>query len=461
MLALQDDVSGRLGKSDRVAGGTWHAACYGRLPLTTPFALPLGFAVMLVPPRPAFGAPPSAASADATPSAEPGAKEMSLSSLGQPPRPGPRNRGGASEQDFESYLIDSVPTPLPAVGVEPMGDSNLMAQPPITDTLPELAAPAGTSPAALDESTRVPIPVSGSLAVPDTAEASAAPGWVPTEPQAGPGIPAPGKDALFQVPNGDRQTPDGKLPVVKHTELPLTVPSHSGPAALGKSATPTRDSKLPVLEELLSRVVLHDDSQNARGAIQDEAAKRPDPSLPRDRAPSPDRKELPSLGRQSPDALAVPGVPSLSQGPDAPKPIPPVADQLATGILARAEVVVQEGRTDFHLRLEPPELGTVRIYVVASEQTITARLVVHDEAAHQLITSQLHSLRQSLENAGVSLGNLDVLRGGTGSQDSWQQPQQGPGPDPESAGPDSVRLKPALPRQNPAQVTPGRVDVVV
>lgn len=96
---------------------------------------------------------------------------------------------------------------------------------------------------------------------------------------------------------------------------------------------------------------------------------------------------------------------------------------MAHAVVAHAEIASQEGRTDFHLRLEPPELGTVQIHLTATDNNLVARVVVVHEATRQLIESQADSLRQTLAGVGVTLGGLDVRRDGGGSPGAWQQPQ--------------------------------------
>jgi len=107
-----------------------------------------------------------------------------------------------------------------------------------------------------------------------------------------------------------------------------------------------------------------------------------------------------------------------------PKAEAAVADQVAGSILARAELVQREGSTEFHLRLEPPELGSVHIHLTATDQGISARLVVHESSARQLIQSQLESLRQRLQDGGIALGQFDVTGRG-GGQAGSQQGQRG------------------------------------
>jgi len=112
-------------------------------------------------------------------------------------------------------------------------------------------------------------------------------------------------------------------------------------------------------------------------------------------------------------------------GPPSPNAAPmpsPVADQLTQAFLAHADVVQQAGRTDFHLRLDPPQLGSVQIHLTATDHSVSARIVVAQEGTRQLLQDQSQHLRQGLAQAGLSLGSFDVTRDGGGSRGGGQQP---------------------------------------
>jgi flagellar hook-length control protein FliK len=135
-----------------------------------------------------------------------------------------------------------------------------------------------------------------------------------------------------------------------------------------------------------------------------------------------------------------------------------VAEQLAPRLVAWADVTTTEGRTVFHLRLEPPELGSVRVQLSAHAGAISAKLVASTEAAGQILQSQLHELRQSLTKLGVSFTSLDVSYGQDGSQGPAQQRELQPYPWPESSRP--VLEQPAVVwqrRSRPAAL----IDVLV
>jgi flagellar hook-length control protein FliK len=138
---------------------------------------------------------------------------------------------------------------------------------------------------------------------------------------------------------------------------------------------------------------------------------------------------------------------------------PTVSDQIAASITERAETTLRDGRTDFHLRLDPPELGTVRIHLTATAEGISGRFIVHGEVTRQLIEGQLHTLRQALSDSGISLGGFDVSRDASGSARNWAAPDFGGAARRSMEGASSrpvISSQPAVSR-----LAPGRIDVVI
>jgi len=103
-------------------------------------------------------------------------------------------------------------------------------------------------------------------------------------------------------------------------------------------------------------------------------------------------------------------------------PVRPIVEQVATRVVTWAEMTKGEGRTVFHLRLDPPRLGSVRVELSATAQIVSVKLIASNQAAGTILQTQLHELRQSLTAADVSFANLDVSYDESGSQGpAWQQ----------------------------------------
>jgi hypothetical protein len=202
--------------------------------------------------------------------------------------------------------------------------------------------------------------------------------------------------------------------------LPVAAP---GPPAAFDAVVPAAAVPLfaPVEEEVPAPA-----DQPRRGPAP--APPREAPRLPEVSAPvaNPASVATPVQARPAPEATA---------GAEA----PPLSEQLTQAFVAHATVVSRDGRTDFHLRLEPPSLGTVHVYLSATEHTVSARLVVAHEGTQALLEAQAQNLRESLAQAGIALGGFDVTRGGGGDPGPWQQPRQQP---PAPATPDGAVARP-------------------
>lgn len=129
----------------------------------------------------------------------------------------------------------------------------------------------------------------------------------------------------------------------------------------------------------------------------------------------------------------------------APNSPPPVAAQVSEALISHARVVEKGGTHEFQMRLDPPELGEVKVRLLAMGDRVEARLVVSDDAVKRLIESQLPELRQKLEAAGVSVPSFDVTTdsGGRTGGDGWDRPQPAFAPAPKSAGPLPRAARPA------------------
>jgi flagellar hook-length control protein FliK len=106
---------------------------------------------------------------------------------------------------------------------------------------------------------------------------------------------------------------------------------------------------------------------------------------------------------------------SRSQGSGAARSPAPVAEQVASRIAERAQLLQRGNSTELHVRLEPPELGTVHVHLQASEGTVSARLVASSPEARAALEANLPDLRNRLGSGGVNVGGLDVSNGQAGS----------------------------------------------
>lgn len=136
--------------------------------------------------------------------------------------------------------------------------------------------------------------------------------------------------------------------------------------------------------------------------------------------PEPDKKSI-AVNTEGPKEPVFRALDSLKTEAPAAQPRAAVSDQIKDAILARTEELRQSGQTEIHLQLQPPDLGPVRIHLSMGADQVHARVVVQEEAARQALENQTAALRDRLSEAGITLGQFNVTRDGTG----WQF-QQGP-----------------------------------
>jgi flagellar hook-length control protein FliK len=127
---------------------------------------------------------------------------------------------------------------------------------------------------------------------------------------------------------------------------------------------------------------------------------------------------------------------STSVTPSSAKQAVSNVEMLTEGIRARVDGLRQTGRVELHLDLSPPDLGRVRVQMVAHDQEVNVRLLVQDESARHVLTAQVESLRHRLSEVGVLLGHVDVRRDGSGSPHARrEQPDELPPPSNKNAMP--------------------------
>ncbi len=103
------------------------------------------------------------------------------------------------------------------------------------------------------------------------------------------------------------------------------------------------------------------------------------------------------------------------------------AVQLADSIVTHASLTERDGKVEFQIRLDPAELGPVKIKLVAVGDRLTAEVVVSSDAVRQMVESQLPDLRQRLADAGLNVPTLEVStgdqqQGGRGNDaNEWEQ----------------------------------------
>jgi flagellar hook-length control protein FliK len=107
--------------------------------------------------------------------------------------------------------------------------------------------------------------------------------------------------------------------------------------------------------------------------------------------------------------------PSAPVSPASPTATATPVAQVAEAVVTQARVLERPGSVEFHMRLDPPELGAMQIRLVARGDEIHGQVLVADAAVRQLLESQLPELRQRLEASGVNVQSFGIATdAGTG-----------------------------------------------
>ena len=95
-----------------------------------------------------------------------------------------------------------------------------------------------------------------------------------------------------------------------------------------------------------------------------------------------------------------------------------LTEQVSAAMEAHAGELTAGQPVEVHLRLDPPELGMIRVHLRLSGEGVSVRFIAGDEAVTKLLESQLPDLRQSLAERGLSFLQCDVSSGNSQQQSS-------------------------------------------
>lgn len=77
-------------------------------------------------------------------------------------------------------------------------------------------------------------------------------------------------------------------------------------------------------------------------------------------------------------------------------------------MMAQARLHLNDGEGKFQIRLEPPNLGTMRIAIENRGGVLSAMITTDNDAARQTLQQNIGSLKSALAEQGVDVGSFDV-----------------------------------------------------
>ncbi len=82
--------------------------------------------------------------------------------------------------------------------------------------------------------------------------------------------------------------------------------------------------------------------------------------------------------------------------------------EIANQIIERIRVTIQPEQTSMELQLNPEHLGKVNLSVQSKNGVMTAQFVVQNEVSKEAIESQLHTLKETLNQQGIKVDEIEV-----------------------------------------------------
>lgn len=82
--------------------------------------------------------------------------------------------------------------------------------------------------------------------------------------------------------------------------------------------------------------------------------------------------------------------------------------EIANQIIEQIKVVVSQDHTSMELQLNPENLGKVNLSIQSKDGMMTAQFVVENELTKEAIESQMFTLKNTLEQQGIKVENIEV-----------------------------------------------------
>ena len=189
------------------------------------------------------------------------------------------------------------------------------------------------------------------------------------------------------------ETIEEELPEIKPVEASKQeTSSHSQ----SSSSTPTVD--LPIENDIVSAI-----EHRVSEATNSQESNTPTSSA---------NTSPPPIAASSVSRTMAPTLPEIAE------PIKvPIAEQVATH-LATARIVRGVDKQEVTITLDPPRLGTISVEIIENNDVLAARVTAVEPVALQALQSNLSSLIESLEQAGIEFDSFEF------GQQNQQQEQQ-------------------------------------
>lgn len=96
-------------------------------------------------------------------------------------------------------------------------------------------------------------------------------------------------------------------------------------------------------------------------------------------------------------------------------------ESLMQNMAGRIAMIFQDGGNELRMKLTPPELGAMKLSFTTEDSVMIGKLVVETQEAKMFFEQNIDNLRESLAQAGVTLGSIDIE---FGTQNDFEDQEQ-------------------------------------
>ena len=83
-------------------------------------------------------------------------------------------------------------------------------------------------------------------------------------------------------------------------------------------------------------------------------------------------------------------------------------EALMQNMAGKMSMLLQDGKNELRMKLTPPELGQMKLSFITEDSVMRGKIVVETPEAKMFFEQNIDNLRETLAQAGVKLGNIDI-----------------------------------------------------
>ena len=99
-------------------------------------------------------------------------------------------------------------------------------------------------------------------------------------------------------------------------------------------------------------------------------------------------------------------------------------EALMQNMAGKMSMLLQDGKNELRMKLTPPELGQMKLTFITEDNVMRGKIVVETPEAKMFFEQNIDNLKETLAQAGVTLGNIDIDLGSQSDFSSKMQDEE-------------------------------------